>query len=255
LTKEYKKWYKNSIMKKEIKLKEFKSGEITEKTDFVAVEKNIELVLNEETRISLAISPLELKEFTYGFLLSSGFITSQNHVKNLRIGSEKIEVTIEHKREPGEILSLGSSGGRYIQSPSDQAKKSSGAKLIPQYETLFPLFEEFSGKSVIFAETGGVHSAALSDGRSIKFFSEDIGRHNAVDKVIGKALLAKIDFSRHFFMLSGRISSEMVQKCFNAGSPTIVSRSAATSLAVERAKEKNMSIFGFLRGNRFNMYT
>jgi FdhD protein len=242
-------------MKKEIKIKEFKSGETKEKYDYVAVEKNIEMVLNGETRISLSISPLELKEFTYGFLFSSGFITSENHVKGLRISKEKIKVTIERKRDPKDILSLGSSGGRYIRSPSDQARKPFGSKLIPRHEKLLPLFAEFSGKSVIFAETGGVHSAALSDGLSIKFFSEDIGRHNAVDKVIGKALLAKIDFSCHFFMLSGRISSEIVQKCFHAGCPTIVSRSASTSLAVERARENNMSIFGFLRGNKFNIYT
>jgi len=76
-----------------------------------------------------------------------------------------------------------------------------------------------------------------------------------VDKVIGKALLAKIDFSNYFFMLSGRISAEMVLKCLNAGSPSIVSRSAPTSLAIEKAKKNGMSIFGFLRGNRFNRYT
>lgn len=242
-------------MKEKIKIKEFRSGKTTGKNDFVVVEKNIKMEMNGEIRISLSISPCELREFTYGFLFSLGLITSENDVKKLYIGKKKIVVTLKQRRNMGEILCLGSSGGRHIDFTADIEKKPFQVKLIPDFEKLFPLFEEFAGQSIIFAETGGVHSAAISDGHSINFFAEDIGRHNAVDKVIGKAFLEKIDFSAYFLLLSGRISSEMVKKSFNAGLSTIVSRAAPTSLAIEGAKEKNMSIFGFLRGKRFNIYT
>jgi FdhD protein len=242
-------------MKKEITIKEYKAGKTAEKKDLVVVEKNMELILNGKTRISLSISPREFREFTYGFLLSSGFITSENDVKKLHIGEESIDVSLELKRDAGYILSLGSSGGRHIEVTQGEAEKPFQARMIPQFDKLFPLFEEFTGKSVVFAETGGVHSAAVCDGQTIVFFAEDIGRHNAVDKVIGKALLKKIDFAGHFLMLSGRISGEIVKKSFYAGFSTIVSRSAPTSMAIEKAKENNMLIIGFLRGNRFNIYT
>lgn len=242
-------------MKKEITIKESRAGKITAKKDVVAVEKNMELVLNRETRVSLSISPREFKEFTYGFLYSSAFITSENDVTKLEIREERIDVTLELKRDPDQILSLGSSGGRHIEFTSRGEGKPFRETFIPSFEKLFPLFEEFTGKSAVFTETGGVHSAAVGDGESITFFSEDIGRHNAVDKVIGKAFLKKIDFSRHLLLLSGRISSEIVKKSFHAGLSTIVSRSAPTSLAIEKAKKNNMLIIGFLRGNRFNIYT
>jgi FdhD protein len=241
-------------MKREFEIKEFRAGKTTRKSDFVAVEKNMEMTLNGETRISFSISPCELREFAYGFLFTSGFITSENDVEELYVGKEKIAVILEQKRDLGGILSLGSSGGRYIEFTADREKKPFQVKLVPDFEKLFSLFEEFAGKSIIFARTGGVHSAAISDGHSIKFFSEDIGRHNAVDKVIGKAFLEKIDFSGHFLLLSGRISSEMVKKSFYAGLSTIISRAAPTSLAIESAIEKNMSLIGFLRGKRFNIY-
>lgn len=242
-------------MKKEITIKESRAGKTTEKKDVVAVEKNMEMILNGKTRVSLSISPREFREFTYGFLFSSGFITSGNDVKKLHIREDRIEVTLELKRDADHILSLGSSGGRHIEFTSNREEKPFQERFIPPFEKLFPLFEEFTGKSAVFAETGGVHSAAVGDGETITFFSEDIGRHNAVDKVIGKAFLQKIAFSRHFLLLSGRISSEIVKKSFYAGFSTIVSRSAPTSLAIEKAKKNNMLIIGFLRGNRFNIYT
>ncbi|MCK4764579.1 MAG: formate dehydrogenase accessory sulfurtransferase FdhD [Candidatus Aminicenantes bacterium] len=242
-------------MKKEITIKAFKNGVSKEKKDFVVIEKNMEIILNEKTRISLAISPADLREFTFGFLFSSGFISSEKDVKELHIDDDKIEVSLEQKKDLGEILSLGSSGGRHIESGQDGEESPFREKLVPDADKLLSLFAEFADRSVVFTETGGVHSAAVCDGETIKFFAEDIGRHNAVDKVIGSALLAKIDFAAHFLLLSGRISSEMVKKAFAAGLPTIVSRAAPTSLALEKARRHNMTIIGFLRGSRFNLYT
>lgn len=242
-------------MKKEIKIKAVRSGAIVEKKDVVVVEKNVEMVLNGRTRISISISPEDLVAFTYGFLFTSGFITSKQDIKKININKSqsKIGVKLTNKRDLGHILSLGSSGGRHIEFA--MGKEPFKEKLTLDFEKLFSLFGEFMNQSVIFSETGGVHSAAISDGVSIKFFSEDIGRHNAVDKVIGKAFLKKINFPSHFLFLSGRISSEIVKKSFNAGIRTIVSRSAPTSMAVSKAQKNNMTIIGFLRGDRFNIYT
>ncbi len=257
--------YYNIIMKTAVRIKEYKDGNNTERMDVVVVEKNMEMILNEKTKISLAISPQDLEAFTYGFLYTSGFITTPSEVERLLIDEEKevVEVKLIKEKSFDYILSLGSSAGRYLESTtprkdspdSETAFSTSSNNSLPGPDQLFSLFEEFAKKSVVFAETGGVHSAAVTDGQKILFFAEDIGRHNAVDKVIGKAFLAKINFSTHFLMLSGRISSEIVKKCLNAGFQTIVSRAAPTNLAIERAEAYHMTLVGFLRGKRFNIYT
>jgi len=129
------------------------------------------------------------------------------------------------------------------------------SKLIPNLPSLPALFQEFNKQSVVFQQTGGVHSAAISDGKEVLFFTEDIGRHNALDKTIGKALLKEVELGDYFLLTSGRVSGEITKKCFYAGVPTIVSHSAPTSMALERASQFNMTIIGFLRGQRFNIYT
>ncbi|MDO8734675.1 MAG: formate dehydrogenase accessory sulfurtransferase FdhD, partial [Elusimicrobiota bacterium] len=100
-----------------------------------------------------------------------------------------------------------------------------------------------------------VHSAGFSDGKKISVFAEDIGRHNAVDKLIGKALIDGIDTKDKILFTSGRVSSDIVQKVLRAKIPVIVSHSAPTSFAVKLCKEKNITLIGFARGRRMNIYS
>ena len=110
-------------------------------------------------------------------------------------------------------------------------------------------------KSEGYKSTGGVHSAALADERHMLVFTEDIGRHNAVDKVIGYALLENIPLQGKIMLASGRLSSEIVSKCARSGIPAVVSRAAPTSLAVKIADAADITLIGFVRGNRMNIYT
>ena len=113
----------------------------------------------------------------------------------------------------------------------------------------------FNKKSKLFLKTGGVHSCALSDGEDILIFEEDIGRHNALDKIIGKVFMEDIDVSDKMILTSGRISSEVLIKMAKVGIPIIVSRSAPTNLTLEIAKELNITVIGFVRGDKMNMYS
>ena len=99
------------------------------------------------------------------------------------------------------------------------------------------------------------HSAALSDGKDILFFSEDIGRHNAVDRLFGRALLERLDYSSKMLLTTGRISSEIVSKVARRNVGLLVSRSAPTSSAIELAGRLNITLVGFVRGERMNVYT
>ncbi|HKZ56668.1 MAG TPA: formate dehydrogenase accessory sulfurtransferase FdhD, partial [Thermodesulfovibrionales bacterium] len=117
------------------------------------------------------------------------------------------------------------------------------------------LFKEFQQRSEIFRLTGGVHSAALSDGEKILVFAEDIGRHNAIDKIIGYSILEKIPFAGKLILVSGRLSSEIVSKCSRWGIPIVASRAAPTNLAIEIAETSGITLIGFVRGERINIYT
>jgi len=115
--------------------------------------------------------------------------------------------------------------------------------------------KEFATRSTVFRETGGVHSAAIHLDDRVVAFSEDIGRHNAVDKVLGRALLDHVQLDRAVVLTSGRISAEVVIKCALRELSIVVSRSAATSFAVDLAERMGVTLAGFARGRRMTVYT
>jgi FdhD protein len=121
--------------------------------------------------------------------------------------------------------------------------------------SILNLMKEFQKMSELFISTGGVHSTALCDENNIMIFREDIGRHNATDKIVGHCVLENIPLENKFLMTSGRISSEILIKSAKLGMGIVVSRSAPTSLAIEIAEEVGVTVVGFARGNRINVYT
>lgn len=242
-------------MKKEITIKRYRSGTVTEVTDHVASEKNIELVIGGVQALTVSMSPGDLEAFAYGFMLTSGLITGRSDVEGLTVKGTSIEIKLKpgiHPPEFNVLLPAGCGGGGLLD--VELPRVAFREILEPDYDRLPELYKAFNSHSSIFEETGGVHSAALTDGESVMFFSEDIGRHNAVDKVIGKALLKDIDLEKHYLLTSGRISGEIVKKAFYAGLRAIISRSAPTCAAIVRARRANIGIIGFLRGSRFNVY-
>jgi FdhD protein len=124
-------------------------------------------------------------------------------------------------------------------------------------ETIYALPEKLREAQGLFDATGGLHAAALFDEKGeLVALREDVGRHNATDKLIGWALLeGRLPLSDHIVMVSGRSSFEILQKCLTAGVPVVCAISAPSSLAVDVARQFSMTLVGFLRGNRFNIYS
>ena len=222
--------------------------------DYIVSEEIASIYINNTLYTRLSCSPAEIEYLGLGFLLTEGII--KNDIKfDYKIKNLEFYLTIDRNIKPtGYILrSSGCGSGEFIFCIQELPQIDSPFKL--KIQRLPELFETFNKKSKVFKLTGGVHAAAISDGENILFFSEDIGRHNAVDKVIGKAFLNGVNFGTTVLLSSGRISLEIVKKAIIAGIPVVLSRSAPTSLAIQTASVKNLTLIGFLRGKRFNIYS
>ncbi len=237
-------------------------GERRKEKDVVTDEVSVTLHLNGKELVTLLASPDHLKELSAGFLYSSGLLRTVEEIKKIMVDGKNQSVFVELTREiPDEDLNfkgVSTSGcvrGVHFHPPSDldlRGKTESDFRISSgKVGELMKLFEQ---RAVGFKETGGLHSAGLSDGEEIVVFAEDIGRHNALDKVIGEALFRKLDFSNLVILTSGRVSSEIIFKTRKTASPVLISRGAPTDQAVKIARAANLTLVGFARGERMNIY-
>jgi len=224
--------------------------------DFVTEEAVLTMYIDGIEFASVLCTPKILKELAVGFLFSNGFINSLSEISTIGLNEKNISVSIDLKNYKKlsfrKLFTSGCGKGvieKTIDSPAIKNHFKISAKKI--FEQMF----KFQNMSAEFKKTGGVHSAGISDGKKISIFAEDIGRHNAVDKIIGKALIENIDTKGMVLFTSGRVSSDIVQKVLRAKIPVIVSHSAPTSEAVKLCKEKNITLIGFARGKRTNVYS
>jgi len=242
------------ISRKIIKVKE---NIIQSLEDSIAIETKIKILVNDIEIISLSATPLHIKELVVGYILTENIIKENFCPQEIEIIEEKEEIKVKiYSSGPlnlnGKTLTSGCmSSFSFINELPEGYKDNFKIEI----ENLFLLFKDFQKKSELYKSTGCVHYAGLAEKEKIIFLAEDIGRHNAVDKVIGYAFLNKISLKDKILLVSGRISSEMVLKAGRWKIPIIVSRSAPTSLAIELAEKIGLTIIGFLRGNRCNIYT
>ena len=249
---------------KKVNIIKIEQDQILRKEDIVVIEYPLTIFLNDEEIITLLCSPNSLKYLVLGFLYSEGFITCFSDIKNLRIDSDKgiayvylHEINKFSKKFRGKrTITSGCGKGTVFYNVLDSFKSKKIEKEFPiKIDSIKTLIKEFNRKSELFINTGGVHSCALCSMEDILIFEEDIGRHNALDKVFGKALLEDMDTTDKIILTSGRISSEILIKAAKRQIPVIVSRSAPTSLSVEIANELNITLVGFARGQKMNIYS
>lgn len=243
-----------------------KEGEEKKVKDIVIVEYSLKLFLNGKEFVTLLCTPKSLKSLVVGFLYSEGIIKAKNDIKNIKIDKEKgnAYVDISNKDAFSYV-------GEYLLAKKTITTACAKVKTVLYNEIEFgdeeesPIFidpqkilllsNELSKKSELFMKTGGVHSCALCNQEKIILFEDDIGRHNALDKVLGKALLEEIKLEDKVVFTTGRISSEILMKVAKRKISTLVSRAAPTNVAIDMARKLNITLIGFARGQRMNIYT
>jgi FdhD protein len=243
----------------------YRNGSFSADEDFVVKEVPITLYLNDQEFVTLVCSPGELKELAVGFLCSEGVLLERENLKKIIIDKDDgliwVETAVESsltqkmflKRYITSCCGRGRSSFYFINDTKGISPVVSDLVVKPQ--EIFYLSDLLEEHSSVFRRTGGVHSAALCTRTEVVCFYEDIGRHNAVDKIFGRCFLEDIFFTDKILVFSGRISSEILIKVAKMGIPMIISRSAPTELAVKIAEELGITVVGFAREGRINVYT
>jgi FdhD protein len=222
----------------------------------VVDEVPISVIVNGRTAATMMTSPVMLKELAVGFLLTEGVIRRLEEIEAIAVRENTVEVITTNPQKflfsKKSVLS-GCGGMTSFLDTRRLPKISSDFVVTP--ETIVASVKELLN-SPLHRLTGGVHGVGLvrADGTVVTFV-EDIGRHNALDRVIGYAALNAVETDGCFVVCTGRISSEMARKCLRAKIPLIVSRGATTSLAVGLAEKGGLAIVGFVRAGRMNIYT
>jgi FdhD protein len=225
-----------------------------ETEDIIAVEKRLTISLRAEELISLYCTPSMIMELMTGFFFTQGLSRNKLSANDIHITyGDEIRadiVSLGIVSEKGTLIRhLGGTGLERIREFEKVTDNFSISALA--FKTMFG---EFQKKSELFRLTGCFHSVAISDGKEILSFAEDIGRHNAVDKVIGYCILNDIAFAGKLLLVSCRISSEIVSKCLSCGIPVLASVAAPTDLAVDMAEKYGITMVGFVRQERMNIY-
>ncbi len=235
----------------------FQKGQFSRVEDLIAVEKRIRVAVNGKEVLSLYCTPIMVKELVVGIFMTEGIIEGSWCIDRINIVYDDdvfVDIPADGKVSTEDaVITSGCIGG--ITFPKRLKIERATDHFRISNTELSNIFKKFQNASELYHATGCVHSAALSDGKELIVLAEDIGRHNAVDKIIGYAIIEGIPFENKVMLASGRLSSEIVAKCAKWQIPVVASRTSPTSLAVDIAERGGVTVVGFVRGSRFNIYT
>jgi len=252
---------------------EWDDGRVQRKEDYLAVEEPLEIRIGDQPLSVTMRTPGDDVELAAGFLFTEGLIQRREQILSLESNHESDEPSrgnvvraqiapecaIDAEKMQRHFFaasSCGICGKASIDSVRSRTLQPPNPAFRVNPETLLVLPDLLRGSQAVFGRTGGLHAAALVGAKgNLIVVREDIGRHNAVDKVIGWALREdRLPLSDSLLLVSGRGGFEIVQKAIVAGLPVVASVSAPSSLAVKLARELRLTLVGFLRGRRFVIY-
>ncbi len=230
--------------------------------DLLAVEEPLEIRVNGRPLSITMRTPGHDAELAVGFLFTEGILQTRSDVLEISCDENRVTLTLADGIDPGAARNFytTSSCGVCGKASIDSLHQA-GCSMLPHAsvtrEVIHSLPDKLRAAQSAFDHTGGLHGAALFDlSGNLEIVREDVGRHNAVDKLIGTIFLEdRLPLSDKILMLSGRASFELVQKAVMAGIPIVAAVGAPSSLAVQTAQRFNMTLLGFVRNARFNIYS
>ncbi|MDP3587270.1 MAG: formate dehydrogenase accessory sulfurtransferase FdhD [Sulfuricurvum sp.] len=251
------------ILKKLIIEKVYRNGSVMIEEDEIIAEERIDFYLNGMKLLSVMGIAQDQDAHIVGFLMSEGVITNVDNIHSLRISDNGLSVYIDATVSDENIqnlfkektLTTGCCVGVTGNVEDKIVKEFNRSTVTYSLELLFDEVDRFYGSSALFRQSGCVHKARLVLKGSEAIEAEDVGRHNAIDKVIGKARLSRVDTKDAFLIVSGRLSMEMVVKCVMHGITMVISKAAPTRLGIKTAQLHGITLIGFAREGKMNLYT
>ena len=262
------------MFKRSVNITRIKKSEKIDETDTVLIERPIDLHVNSEPLVNIICLPNDLKELAVGFLFSIGIVNSIEDIKEIKVDEldNKINVILQSSinfnvqnlnlnpvsRVVDTTCVISSPWRARIKKTLDESKESIKARedIKIKSDLIFSSIKEMQNHTTLYRETGGCHGAAVFDIKgNLLGCKEDIGRHNAIDKVIGELLLKKHDFNNEILASTGRLTGDSVLKAIRAKIPIVASLSAAVESGIRLAFGYGITLIGFVRGSRMNIYT
>ena len=224
------------------------------------VETPVSLTVNGEVWLTFMCTPIHLEAMAVGFLYNEGIIETMAEVVDARVCEHCDNVDVWLNRAVTQPASWrrtsGCAGGvtavDLLANPSISLR---GIDFAVEADAVGRLVEMLFEAQSLYRETGGVHTSALSDGENILLSAEDIGRHNTLDKIAGLCLMNNIFPEKRILITTGRISSEMLQKAARLNAPILISRTSPSSLSIEMAERYGITLIGYARKHRYNVYS
>jgi FdhD protein len=262
------------MFKRSVDITRIKKDEVLKTEDVILIESPIDIIVNSEPLVNIICLPKDLKELAVGFLFSIGVINKIQDINSINIDELDNKITVELNDEidfntksleidpvsrvVDTTCGISSSWREAIKDAlkevKDDMKQKNDIRL--EAEIIRTSLVKMQKETVLFRETGGCHGAAIFDIEgSLISVKEDIGRHNAIDKVIGENLIRERDFENIFLTSTGRLTGDSVLKAIRAKIPIVASLSAAIESGIRLAFVYGITLIGFVRGARMNIYT
>ena len=226
------------------------------------IESPVSLTVNGEIWLTFMCTPVDLEALAAGFLFNEGLIESHADIADIRVcpEEENIDVWLNRSIQKPDLWrrTSGCTGGVTSQanaptatSPNFSLTNGWGLSSDQINHLVGQLYQE----QLLYQQSGGVHTSALCDGEKLVLMAEDVGRHNTLDKLAGKMLLQELSLPHRIILTTGRLSSEMLQKTSRMEASMLISRTAPTSLSIQLAEQWGITLIGYARRDRFNIYT
>ncbi len=245
-------------MSKRVRLYRYSGGRFEPMDIPVVQERPLALYVNGQELVTLLCTPSKLEALVVGFLSFEGIIGTLDDIQSLTVldedGYADVRLTSDFVPPRRRVHTSGCGGGiTFSLETHGSAALEDNSTVDPG--SLFPLIKELYLEAHSYRESRGIHAAALAEGGKLLIVTEDVGRHNAIDKACGEAMLRGIPTTGKIMLATGRISSEMLRKGAHMGTPIVVSRTSATTLSIELAKRLGLTLIGYVRGDSFYVYS